>query len=275
MQHTDISTPRKEPSGTVHVKGLTTITVSGKLYQALIEEDDKMEAVHSDQDNHEYSKKRKGLSGLFLNVNVFAVVVCWYTLTFFIAEMYFFAVITSIEKRFGFRSSSSGSIISIKEIAYVCTVALASHFGSRWHAPRFLALMAIMMALASVLFSLPNFLYDSPFHVISNSMNLTDDSKTMLLCKTETQALDGNTTHGNNGDCGMEESDHVAYNHAAYTMFAVTSAVMGFAQAPMVCISTTYMDDAVGPVKNAIYLGKLNFYSSESYALSYVPQKDP
>ena len=281
MQQTDISTPREGPSGTVHVKGLTTITVSGKLYQAFIEEDDKMEAVHSDQDNHEYSKKRKGLSGLFLNVNVFAVVVCWYTLSFFMAEMYFFSIITSVEKRFSFRSSSSGSLISIKEIAYVCTVALASHFGSKWHAPRFLAFMAIMMALATALYSLPHFLYDSPFHVISNSMNLTDDSKTMLLCKTETEmlgvpplALDGNTTHGNNGDCGMEESDHVGYNEAAYTMFAVASALMGFAQAPMVCISTTYMDDAVGPVKNAIYLGKLTFYSSESYALSHIPQND-
>ena len=231
--------------------------------QAIIE-DDKMEAVQSDQDNIEYSKKRKGLSGLFLNVNVFAVIVCWYTLSFFMVEMYFSAVITSIEKRFGFRSSSSGSLISIKEIAYVCTVALSSHFGNRWHAPRFLALMAIIMALASALYSLPHFIYDSPFNG-----NFTNDSTTMLLCKTETEmlgvpplALDGNNTK-------------VAQNDAAYTMFAVSSAVMGFAQAPMVSISTTYMDDAVGPVNNAIYLGKLTFYSSESYDLSHVPQKDP
>ena len=271
MEPTDVSNNREDPSGTVHVKGLTTITDSGRLYQTLIEEDHEMEVVHLDQYSLKSSKKRKGLSGLFLNINVFAVVVCLYIMSFVMVEMYIVAVITTIEKRFGFRSSSSGMLLSIKEIAYVCVVALSSHFGNRWNRPRFLSLMAVLGAFGSALSSLPHFLYDSPFHVILNSTDLTDDSKTRLLCQAETLgvplAADGNTTYVNIEDCGMKESHQVAHNDRAYAIFAASNVVVGLAIAPMIACTTTYVDDAVGPVKNALYLGKLTNFIPLNYSV--------
>lgn len=69
-------------------------------------------------------------------------------------------VITTIEKRFGLRSSQTGLVASGYDIAsFVCLVPV-TYFGGRANAskPRWIGIGMIMMGLGSIVFSLPHFL---------------------------------------------------------------------------------------------------------------------
>lgn len=69
-------------------------------------------------------------------------------------------VITTIEKRFGLRSSQTGLVASGYDIAsFVCLVPV-TYFGGRSNAskPRWIGIGMIMMGVGSMVFSLPHFL---------------------------------------------------------------------------------------------------------------------
>lgn len=69
-------------------------------------------------------------------------------------------VITTIEKRFGLRSSQTGLVASGYDIASFFCLVPVSYFGGRATAskPRWIGLGVILMGLGSVVFSLPHFL---------------------------------------------------------------------------------------------------------------------
>lgn len=72
-------------------------------------------------------------------------------------------VITTIEKRFGLRSSQTGLVASGYDIAsFICLVPV-TYFGGRKNAskPRWIGIGMIMMGMGSMVFSLPHFLVDS------------------------------------------------------------------------------------------------------------------
>lgn len=72
-------------------------------------------------------------------------------------------VITTIEKRFGLRSSQTGLVASGYDIAsFVCLVPV-TYFGGRANAskPRWIGIGMIIMGLGSMVFSLPHFLVGS------------------------------------------------------------------------------------------------------------------
>lgn len=72
-------------------------------------------------------------------------------------------VITTIEKRFGLRSSQTGLVASGYDIAsFVCLVPV-TYFGGRKNAskPKWIGIGMILMGLGSMVFSLPHFLVGS------------------------------------------------------------------------------------------------------------------
>lgn len=72
-------------------------------------------------------------------------------------------VITTIEKRFGLRSSQTGLVASGYDIASFFVLVPVTYFGGRSNAskPRFIGIGMIVMGLGSLVFSLPHFLVGS------------------------------------------------------------------------------------------------------------------
>ena len=216
-----------------------------------------------------------------LGPHCFAAVVCFYIVSFVTTEMYVVAVLTTVERRFGFRSSSSGMLLSGKEVAYVCLVAVASHYGNRLHRPRLLAAAAILGAFGNALSAMPHFLYDSSpaangsqpgsaaaAAAVVNSLSRLCRPNVGMNNVSHTQELPGLSSSNVTGcvDNDAATSDNVG----AYVIFMVSNVIIGFAIAPMVALTTTYVDDAVGPVRNAMYLGEMVFlfgFPSWRYAL--------
>lgn len=89
-------------------------------------------------------------------------------------------VITTIEKRFGLRSSQTGLIASGYDIASFCLLVPVTYFGGRENAskPRWIAIGMIMMGLGSLVFSLPHFLVDS-YRATSVEANVCLTEKTV------------------------------------------------------------------------------------------------
>lgn len=72
-------------------------------------------------------------------------------------------VITTIEKRFGLRSSQTGLVASGYDISsFICLVPV-TYFGGRANAskPKWISIGMIMMGLGSIVFSLPHFIVGS------------------------------------------------------------------------------------------------------------------
>ncbi len=59
-------------------------------------------------------------------------------------EMYVVAILSTLERRYGFSSAQTGALISVKETANVALCACVTHCARNTHRPRFLAVSGIL-----------------------------------------------------------------------------------------------------------------------------------
>uniref|UniRef100_A0A8C9FXZ8 Solute carrier organic anion transporter family member n=1 Tax=Pavo cristatus TaxID=9049 RepID=A0A8C9FXZ8_PAVCR len=75
-----------------------------------------------------------------------------------LVSSYLKSSISTIEKRYGLSSKTSGLLASFNEVGNTLLIVFISYFGSRVHRPRFIGCGAILVSLAGFLMSLPHFI---------------------------------------------------------------------------------------------------------------------
>ncbi|NXB58725.1 SO2B1 protein, partial [Struthidea cinerea] len=156
--------------------------------------------------------------------------------------------ISTIERRYGLSSQTSGLLASFNEVGNTLLIVFVSYFGSRVHRPRLIGCGAILVSLAGFLMSLPHFItgpYEYDQSVASTFSNTTD------LCQPGAPGARANLSAAS---CTPHASRE---NHEVLLVMFVAQALLGIGGVPIQPFGISYIDDFASERNSPLYLGIL------------------
>ncbi|XP_008275770.1 solute carrier organic anion transporter family member 2A1 isoform X2 [Stegastes partitus] len=156
---------------------------------------------------------------------------------------YFKSTITTIERRYGLSSYSSGTISSLNEISNSVLIVFVSYFGNRVHRPRIIGIGGLLMAVSAMILTLPHFL-SQPYEYDSVLHNRHD------IC-----TLQGNSS--NTESCGRDESRRLTDTNNLWLLMASAQLLFGVGSVPIQPFGISYIDDFAGPGNSPLYIAIL------------------
>ncbi|NWT69740.1 SO2B1 protein, partial [Prunella himalayana] len=156
--------------------------------------------------------------------------------------------ISTIERRYGLSSQTSGLLASFNEVGNTLLIVFVSYLGSRVHRPRLIGCGALLVSLAGFLMALPHFLtgpYEYDSSVASTSSNTTD------LCQ---PGAPGAWANMSNASCTPHASRE---NHEVLLVMFVAQALLGIGGVPIQPFGISYIDDFASERNSPLYLGIL------------------
>ncbi|NWS79758.1 SO2B1 protein, partial [Toxostoma redivivum] len=158
--------------------------------------------------------------------------------------------ISTIERRYGLSSQTSGLLASFNEVGNTLLIVFVSYLGSRVHRPRLIGCGALLVSLAGFLMALPHFItgpYDYDRSVPSTFSNTTD------LCQPQPGAP-GAWANLSDASCPPHASRE---NHEVLLVMFVAQALLGIGGVPIQPFGISYIDDFASDRNSPLYLGIL------------------
>ncbi|NWS32519.1 SO2B1 protein, partial [Polioptila caerulea] len=156
--------------------------------------------------------------------------------------------ISTIERRYGLSSQTSGLLASFNEVGNTLLIVFVSYLGSRVHRPRLIACGALLVSLAGFLMALPHFLtgpYEYDQSVASTFSNATD------LCQ---PGVPGAWANLSDASCTPHASRE---NHEVLLVMFVAQVLLGVGGVPIQPFGISYIDDFASERNSPLYLGIL------------------
>ncbi|VDM11523.1 unnamed protein product, partial [Wuchereria bancrofti] len=173
------------------------------------------------------------------------------------------SAITSIERRFQFKSSTIGRIMQFYDFGYVLLCIPVSYFGGRHSKPMVLAAGLLLMALGSFIFTMPHNFSDSytstynaheltfskcdPSHTsfgVRKNYALLNNSLYSLMSAASAEAL---------RSCPSPENQPGTFRYVF--LFCLGHFLHGIGATPLFTLGVSYIDENVGPTLSSLYLG--------------------
>ncbi|XP_069736525.1 solute carrier organic anion transporter family member 4C1 [Phaenicophaeus curvirostris] len=143
--------------------------------------------------------------------------------------------ISTIERRYDLNSSLSGLVSASYDIAFCILSLFVSFFGERGHKPRWLAFSAFMLALGSLIFSLPHF-SSGKYHFgakLEDTCQIPGTSSTNFTCSASSKSS----------------------LHKYLPVFMLGQLLLGVGGTPLYTLGTSFIDDSVPKHKSSLYIG--------------------
>uniref|UniRef100_A0A4W4EF65 Solute carrier organic anion transporter family member n=1 Tax=Electrophorus electricus TaxID=8005 RepID=A0A4W4EF65_ELEEL len=179
-------------------------------------------------------------------------------LTQLLYSSYFKSAITTIERRFGLDSLSSGTISSLHEVGNTMLIVFVSYLGGRVHRPRYIGLGGLLMAVSAMLLALPHFLYqhytyDSVLKVgredMCHSLTQSPNMSVAEACRPQEQGMD---------------------NTKLWLLMTSAQLLFGVGSVPIQPFGISYVDDFAGASNSSLYIAILFAVSVFGPAFGYL-----
>ncbi|XP_065130799.1 solute carrier organic anion transporter family member 1C1-like isoform X1 [Paramisgurnus dabryanus] len=164
------------------------------------------------------------------------------------------STITQIEKRFDISSSTVGVIDGSFEMGNLLVITVVSYFGAKFHRPKIIGAGALLMAVGTLLMSLPHFLMGRyEYETVASHTNDADNFTLSSICSPNTQnPLQQPVSGCQNGE---EEGSPM------WVVLMVGNIIRGIGEATIVPLGISFVDDYARPENSAFYIGCLHTIS--------------
>ncbi|EHH61852.1 hypothetical protein EGM_19984 [Macaca fascicularis] len=187
---------------------------------------------------------------VFHNIKLFVLCHSLLQLAQLMISGYLKSSISTVEKRFGLSSQTSGLLVSFNEVGNTALIVFVSYFGSRVHRPRMIGYGAILVALAGLLMTLPHFISEPYRYDNTSPEDMPQDFKASLCLPTTSAPA---RTHSNGNCSSYTETQHLS---VVGIMF-VAQTLLGVGGVPIQPFGISYIDDFAHNSNSPLYLGIL------------------
>uniref|UniRef100_UPI00398F838B solute carrier organic anion transporter family member 2B1-like isoform X1 n=3 Tax=Pristiophorus japonicus TaxID=55135 RepID=UPI00398F838B len=169
---------------------------------------------------------------------------------------YLKSIISTVEKRFGLSSQTSGMLSSLNEIGSAGFIVFVSYFGSLVHRPRLIGCGGILVSVAAFTMALPHFLMGSYMYdqsIAKMDWNRTADASfkdnVSDICSATraAQELNVESCTVNNGNS----------DHQMLSLLIIGQLLLGIGGVPIQPFGISYVDDFASDRNSPLYLGIL------------------
>ncbi|XP_077197278.1 solute carrier organic anion transporter family member 2B1 isoform X2 [Paroedura picta] len=193
----------------------------------------------------------------FRSVKFFVVCQSFLQLTQLMTSGYMKGSVSTIEKRFGFSSQTSGLVASFNEVGNTLLIVFVSYFGSRVHRPRVIGCGAILVSIAAFIISLPQFILDiyEFDRSVSGKSNSTDICVPGQLSLPETE------------QCTPQKASE---SQVALFLLLLGQALLGIGAVPIQPFGISYIDDFASKSNSPLYVGIIFAATTLGPAIAFV-----
>ncbi|XP_063127057.1 solute carrier organic anion transporter family member 2B1 isoform X7 [Rattus norvegicus] len=209
------------------------------------------------RDSHQDAQPR----GMFQNIKFFVLCHSILQLAQLMISGYLKSSISTVEKRFGLSSQTSGLLAAFNEVGNISLILFVSYFGSRVHRPRMIGCGAILVAVAGLLMALPHFISE-PYRYDHSSPDRSQDFEASLCLPTTMAPA---SALSNDSCSSRTETKHLTMVGIMFT----AQTLLGIGGVPIQPFGISYIDDFAHHSNSPLYLGILFAITMMGPGLAY------